>query len=221
MDTSELKDTNPKDAIGSTKLPFHLVPDTLKAYAALAFCEGATKYGAYNWRIAGVRASIYKSALERHLAKWWNGEDCDPDTGVPHLASVIACAGILLDAKLVGKLTDDRPPVAPMADLIDNFEGIVRHLQNLHKDKNPRHWTIEDSDPLLGVLSVPEVIPNGDVWVNHTTGLPMPECLRGKRVYIRCAGLEESSTAFNAESLTWGFIPRDPAAEIIAWKLAE
>lgn len=142
----DLKDTNPKDAIGSTKLPYHLVPDSLKTYAALAFCEGATKYGAFNWRIAGVRASIYKSALERHLAKWWNGEEADPVTGVPHLASVIACAGIILDARLVGKLNDDRPPRAPMAKLIDDSAETVQHLQKLHKDKNPRHWTVEDSE---------------------------------------------------------------------------
>lgn len=146
LPTPDLKDTNPKDAIGSTKLPLHLVPDSLKVYAALSFCEGATKYGAFNWRIAGVRASIYKSALERHLAKWWNGEECDPVTGVPHLASVIACAAIILDAKLVDKLTDDRPPRAPLAQLIDGAAETVQHLQKLHQDKHPRHWTIEDSE---------------------------------------------------------------------------
>jgi hypothetical protein len=78
------KPTNPKDAIGSTKLPLNLVPDSLTAYAALSFAEGASKYGSYNWRVAGVRASIYKAALERHLKKWWNGEECDPKTKVPY-----------------------------------------------------------------------------------------------------------------------------------------
>lgn len=135
------KDTNPKDAIGSTKLSFGLVPDTLSTFAALAFTEGATKYGSYNWRVAGVRASIYRDALERHLKKWWNGEEVDPKTGVSHLASVIACAGIILDAALVGKLTDDRPPKAPMGELIDSMEAKVAHLKELHKDKNPKHQT--------------------------------------------------------------------------------
>lgn len=145
MDSPELKDTNPKDAIGSTKLPLHLVPDSAPAYLALAFCEGATKYGAFNWRIAGVRASIYISAARRHIAKWMNGEERDPKTGVPHLASAMACMAIILDAKLVGKLTDDRPPMAPMGDLIDSMAGTVQHLQEMHKDMNPRHWTIADS----------------------------------------------------------------------------
>lgn len=141
------KPTNPKDAIGSTKLPLHLVPGTLKAYAALAFAEGAAKYGAYNWRAAGVRASIYKSALERHLEKWWNGEWSDPDSGVPHLASVIACAGIILDADLVGKLNDDRPPEAPLSEHIDDMAATVAALFQMHADKDPHHWTIQDVIP--------------------------------------------------------------------------
>jgi hypothetical protein len=138
------KPTNPKDAIGSTKLPLNLVPDSLTAYAALSFAEGASKYGSYNWRVAGVRASIYKAALERHLKKWWNGEECDPKTKVPHLASVIACAAIILDADLAGKMTDDRPPKVPMGELIDGMEGIVKGLYAMHKDMNPHHHTALD-----------------------------------------------------------------------------
>lgn len=139
------KPSNPKDMIAVTKAPMHLVPSTIKALAAMSFAEGASKYGAYNWRVAGVRASVYKSALERHLEKWWNGEDVDPVTGVPHLASVIACAGIIADADLVGKLTDDRPPKAPIGGLFDATEGVVSHLYRINADKNPYHYTIKDS----------------------------------------------------------------------------
>lgn len=138
------KPTNPKDQVAVTKLPMHLVPSTVTAHAALAFAEGAAKYGAYNWRAAGVRASVYKSALQRHLEKWWNGEWADPVTGVPHLASIIACAGILLDANLVGKLTDDRPPAAPVSPLIDGMEADVARIFALFADRNPKHWIIAD-----------------------------------------------------------------------------
>lgn len=139
----EQKPTNPKDAVGSSKLPLDLVPDTLHLYAATSFAEGASKYGSYNWRVAGVRASIYKAALERHLKKWWNGEDADQATGVHHLASVIACAAILLDAKVVGKLTDDRPPKADLATLITGLEATVKHLYKLHAELTPTHHTEE------------------------------------------------------------------------------
>ena len=141
------KPTNPKDALAVSKLPLHLVPDTVKVYAALAFAEGAAKYGGYNWRVAGVRASVYRSALERHLAKWWNGEWADEKTGVPHLASIIACAGILLDANAVGKLTDDRPPAAPLGPIIDGMEADIRRVLELFRDYAPRQFTIEDGSP--------------------------------------------------------------------------
>lgn len=141
---SQTKPTNPKDALAVAKLPLHLVPDTIEAYAALAFAEGASKYGAYNWRVAGVLASVYHSALKRHLAKWHNGEWADPVTGVPHLASIIACAGILLDADLCGKLTDDRPPSAPLPGLVDGMEQDVKRILALFADRDPKHFTIAD-----------------------------------------------------------------------------
>jgi hypothetical protein len=138
------KPTNPKDALAIAKLPLHLVPATIQVYAALAFTEGAAKYGAYNWRVAGVRASVYKSALQRHLEKWWNGEWADEKTGVPHLASIIACAGIILDANLAGQLTDDRPPAVPLSPLVDGMEADVKRLLQMFRDHKPRQFTIGD-----------------------------------------------------------------------------
>jgi hypothetical protein len=136
--------SNPKDIVGSGKLSLELVPDTIEAEVALAYLEGALKYGRFNWRVAGVRASIYRAALRRHLMRWWNGEDRDKKTRVKHLASVIACAGILLDAELCGKLTDDRPPAVDMDALLEVEEHIA-HLKELFKGHSPRHYTIADS----------------------------------------------------------------------------
>lgn len=145
MSKPDTKPTNPKDAIGSNKLPMHLVPDTMTAVASLAFLEGALKYGKFNWRVAGVRMSVYLDAIERHLSKFRNGENADPTTGVPHLASVLACIGIVLDADLCGKLTDDRAPYAPMGQLIDQMAENVVGLKELFKDHNPHQHTIEDA----------------------------------------------------------------------------
>lgn len=156
MDT---KPTNPKDAIGCSKLPLDLVPDTISLYAATAFADGAAKYGSYNWRMAGVRASIYRAALERHLKKWWNGEDWDRETGVHHLASVIACAGILLDAEECGKLTDDRPPAMDTVGLISNLEDVVRHVYHIRKDCHPHHYTEAERWDLDADDLVPSLMP--------------------------------------------------------------
>jgi hypothetical protein len=144
----DLKPTNPKDAVGSKKLAMHLVPSVVQAYAALAFTEGALKYGKYNWRVAGVRVSIYLDAISRHVAAYQNGEWADADTGVPHLASVLACVGIILDAYHSGKLTDDRPPAQPeLKGFIDGqMAAITQHLQKIFKDHNPHQHTILDAE---------------------------------------------------------------------------
>lgn len=141
----DTKPSNPKDVIGSTKLDMGLVPDTAIAYAAIALTEGALKYGRYNWRVAGVRASIYRAACDRHLKKWWNGEECDPKTGIHHLANALACIAIILDADCCNALTDDRPPRnAGFAQLVDDLAEDVKSLQELFKDHHPHQYTIED-----------------------------------------------------------------------------
>lgn len=139
--------TNPKDHFGSQKIDLGNVPYTLMLGAALAFLEGALKYGRFNWRIAGVRASIYHGALLRHIAKWWNGQDYDPSTRVHHLDNAIACLGILRDAELYGKLNDDRPPNGTgneMACAIDMSASKVAFLKDLFKDEKPKQYTIND-----------------------------------------------------------------------------
>lgn len=132
---------NPKDAIGATKLPVGLVPDTVSILAAMAFAEGASKYGAYNWRASSVRMSIYLEAMRRHQMKLWNGEWADKKTTVPHLASIIACAGIIEDARLCGKLVDDRPPAVDLESCIAEAEAIIKHVLQLNAHMHPKNWT--------------------------------------------------------------------------------
>lgn len=147
-DTS--KDTNPKDAIGETKLPLYLVPATAVAMYSLAHLNGALKYGAWNWRKAGIRYSVYLNALRRHLSALENGEETDPDDGVPHLAAMGACLNIVIDALACGKLVDDRPPRIDLRGWFVRLTTHVARLKNLHKSRTPRHWTIADSEPLEG-----------------------------------------------------------------------
>lgn len=137
-----LKETNPKDRAATTRLDFSVWPETASAYGALAMTEGDYKYGGYNYRVAGVQASVYISALRRHIAKWYNGEDNDPVTGVPHLANALACLGVMIDALVAGKLNDDRPPKVDMGKLLKDFEGKVKRLQELYPpNKGPGRYT--------------------------------------------------------------------------------
>lgn len=145
MKRYDKKLTNPKDHIGSGKLHLDLVPDSMVAVAALGFLEGALKYGKYNWRVAGVRLSIYMAALERHRMKFMSGEWCDPKTKVPHLSSMLACLGIVVDALMSGKLNDDRPPAQPeLSQWIDMQTDHIADLKTMFIDCNPHQHTIND-----------------------------------------------------------------------------
>lgn len=121
------KESNPKDVIGSTKPPMHYLPAGPMFECAAALMSGALKYGAHNWRAVGVRASVYYDAMWRHIAAWWEGEDRDPESGMPHLAHAMACLVILRDSDAAGKLTDDRPIVTgnPYAALADPIKKLA------------------------------------------------------------------------------------------------
>jgi len=136
------KETNPKDAIGSKKAPMSTLPAGVLAEMGVAMLEGKAKYGAFNYRIAGVRSSVYYDALMRHIMAWWEGEDIDPDSGLPHVTKALVTLAVLRDAQRNGMVTDDRPPISPIgyADLNAKSAAIVE----MHKDKSPRHYTWDD-----------------------------------------------------------------------------
>ena len=75
--------------------------------------EGARKYGRHNYRVAGVRASVYADALDRHMKAWWEGEDIDKDSGMSHVTKAIATLTVLRDSMIQGNWVDDRPPPSP------------------------------------------------------------------------------------------------------------
>lgn len=104
------KDTNPKDAIGVSKAYLSVLPLGVMMEVALGMLEGGLKYGRHNYRIAGVRASVYFDATVRHLFDWWEGEDIDPDSELSHITKAIASLTVLRDAMQNGRWTDDRPP---------------------------------------------------------------------------------------------------------------
>lgn len=146
MPGSNTKDTNPKDAIGDKKVPLWLCSPIAKAKWALAQFAGMCKYGAWNWRIAGVRNSVYLSAIERHLDALKSGETVDPVDGTDHRANIMACCAILMDAEAAGKLTDDRPPSVGVRKVYLEVQEQMAVLREQYKDMAPRHYTIADTE---------------------------------------------------------------------------
>lgn len=106
----KIKESNPKDAVGIKKVPFSTLPVRPATEVGLAMLEGALKYGRHNYRAIGVRSSVYFDAALRHLTAWWEGEDIDPDSGLPHIIKAAACLFVLRDSQLIGNIVDDRPP---------------------------------------------------------------------------------------------------------------
>src|SRR5262245_15285942 len=109
---------NPKDIIGATKPPLSLVPSALKIWVAMVQKHGMEKYGLYNWRDNPVSRMTYYNAAMRHIEQAIDGDDIDPDSGLPHEAHAAASLGILLDALSIGNLIDDRPTAGSAGKLI-------------------------------------------------------------------------------------------------------
>lgn len=135
------KPSNPKDIIGSEKLPLHLMPTTAINECCLAMLDGALKYGRSNFRAVGVRSSIYYDACRRHLDAWFEGEDNTPDgCHLSHLAHAMACIAILIDAKATGELNDDRMFPGGYRQQVEDLTPKVAELKKFYHDKSPKHY---------------------------------------------------------------------------------
>jgi hypothetical protein len=83
-----------------------LPPEALRQVAEL-YGKGAEKYDDHNWR-RGYDWSLSFGAMMRHAWAFWNGEEIDPETGCPHLTSVIFHALSLLTFMDEQRGFDDR-----------------------------------------------------------------------------------------------------------------
>jgi hypothetical protein len=137
-----IKQSNPKDLVGTTKVPMSTVSAPVMAEVGVAMLEGALKYGRHNYRAVGVRASVYYDATMRHMMAWWEGEDIDPGSGLSHVTKAITSLMVLRDSMIQGNVIDDRPPSSP--EFYMELNQKVVELLEKYKDENPHHYTIED-----------------------------------------------------------------------------
>ena len=154
------KPTNPKDTIGIRKAPMSVVPANVMAEVAVGLLEGATKYGRHNYRVAGIRASVYYDAAMRHLMSWWEGQDSDPDpqsAGLSHVTKAITSLVVLRDAMMHDMMNDDRPPKSKT--FMEELNKVAGELIDKNADKNPEHY-VETSAPLR--QNVPMTIKQQD-----------------------------------------------------------
>jgi hypothetical protein len=123
---------NPKDRVGSKKLPYWVVPQTAVMHLTMAMRDGGYKYGPHNYRETKVVAEIYLDAARRHLTAWEAGEEYADDSLVHHLGHAMACLAILIDTLEHDKLIDNRPKSQPTLDLLKRL-----HKQIAEEKRDP------------------------------------------------------------------------------------
>lgn len=138
------KDTNPKDACGTAKVPMSTVSGPVILEVGLAMFEGARKYGRHNYRVAGVRASVYYDAAMRHLIAWYEGQDTDPDSGMSHITKAMASLAVLRDAQINNKCVDDRPPKCN-EDFVKRLNQMAGELLKKYPE-SPNAYTEENNN---------------------------------------------------------------------------
>lgn len=100
--------TDPKAEAATSKPVTHVIPPVAILLLGAALETGAKKYGVMNWRGKKIKLSVYTDAIDRHLLAFRDGHTLDSDSGLHHLAHVMAGCAIILDAAANGGLDDDR-----------------------------------------------------------------------------------------------------------------
>lgn len=104
------------------KAPISLIPVEAIIGEADVFGFGAKKYAKHNFR-KGMDHSRVLDAAMRHLLAIVNGEDLDPESGLPHWAHARCCLAMYAFFQTNGVGVDDRykPSTKPMMAVLDGL----------------------------------------------------------------------------------------------------
>jgi hypothetical protein len=136
--------TNPKQALGLSNIPMNLFSPIACAYGSIGKLNGKLKYGGSNFLGTEVIMSIYMDAIRRHVDAIMSGEEFDPIDGAPHFGAILANVDIILCARAAGTLIDDRLLLRGYREEMNNLLPIVKNLQEFHKDRNPKHYLLNE-----------------------------------------------------------------------------
>lgn len=105
--------SNLKAKFGATKPSLGLIPASALAHEAMAFEDGASKYGPFSWRKDAPDVMTYMHAAKRHIDNFIDGELRTADTNVHNLGAARASLAIVIDAMECDNIIDNRPPPGP------------------------------------------------------------------------------------------------------------
>jgi hypothetical protein len=87
--TDEVRTVSSTGAEKGVKAARHdLIPVPALDLLARLYGKGADKYAAHNWR-KGYEWSKSYAAAQRHMVLFWDGEDIDPEMGLPHVICAV------------------------------------------------------------------------------------------------------------------------------------
>jgi hypothetical protein len=104
--TSQAKGSGARFNYG--KPDYSLIPLVTMADEARVWAYGKEKYAAWNWT-KGMAWSIPFACLMRHMSAWQAGEECDAESGLPHLAHAMCNLRMLTLYATNYQEGDDRP----------------------------------------------------------------------------------------------------------------
>jgi len=90
------------------KVPLELIPLSTLEGAAFVMAHGAKKYKRWNW-MKGMDWLVPYGCLLRHMAAWYDGEDDDEESGLPHLDHAMCNLIMLIHYAKNYPEGDDRP----------------------------------------------------------------------------------------------------------------
>ena len=98
------------DKFDTDKNRYELLSPTALDGLTKVLTHGAKKYKDRNWE-KGIKWSRVFGAMMRHSWAMWKGEDIDPESGLPHIDHVQACAHFLSYYRVHRDWFDDRPAI--------------------------------------------------------------------------------------------------------------
>lgn len=152
------EDTNPKKQFGALKAPFGFTPDTALIELEAVMAGGAHKYGAFNFRDSVIDAMTYIGAVHRHFALWKDGEDTDPESGRSHLAHIMACCALALDAMHTGKFEDNRSKTGLVSRLLKE----CAESHNQFAEEYDSRVLEAPKEPIPSLANIPKGFMNTD-----------------------------------------------------------
>ncbi len=91
----------------SGKERFDLIPAMPLIELARVYTYGAAKYDDRNWEKGLFWGRVF-AAAQRHLWRFWSGEDADAESGLSHLAHAAWCCLALMEYTKTHSELDDR-----------------------------------------------------------------------------------------------------------------